>query len=39
MELALPRDFKEPLKLLNANGVRYLLISGYKDLDDLENLP
>ncbi len=25
----LPKDFKELLKLLNANGVRYLLIGGY----------
>lgn len=29
MELVLPKDFKELLKLLNANGVRYLLIGGY----------
>lgn len=26
---ALPRDFKEFLKLLNSNGVEYLLIGGY----------
>lgn len=25
----LPPDFKEFLKLLNANGVKYLLIGGY----------
>lgn len=29
MELELPKDFKEFLKSLNANGVRYLLIGGY----------
>lgn len=29
MDTELPRDFKELLKLLNANGVRYLLIGGY----------
>lgn len=29
MEIKLPKDFKEFLKLLNANGVRYLLIGGY----------
>lgn len=29
MELELPIDFKEFLKSLNANGVRYLLIGGY----------
>jgi hypothetical protein len=29
MGIALPKDFKEFLKLLNANGVRYLLIGGY----------
>ena len=29
MELALPPDFKEFLKLLNAYKVRYLLIGGY----------
>ena len=29
MELELPEDFREFLKLLNANGVRYLLIGGY----------
>jgi len=29
MDLALPKDFKEFLKLLNANGVRYLLIGGF----------
>lgn len=29
MELKLPIDFKELLKLLNANGVKYLLIGGY----------
>jgi hypothetical protein len=29
MDLELPKDFKEFLKLLNANGVRYLLIGGY----------
>jgi hypothetical protein len=29
MEIELPKDFKEFLKLLNANGVRYLLIGGY----------
>lgn len=29
MELELPKDFKELLRLLNANGVRYLLIGGY----------
>ncbi len=29
MELKLPKDFKELLKLLNANGVKYLLIGGY----------
>lgn len=29
MEIKLPEDFKEFLKLLNANGVKYLLIGGY----------
>lgn len=29
MDIELPRDFKEFLRLLNANGVRYLLIGGY----------
>ena len=29
MELELSKDFKELLRLLNANGVRYLLVSGY----------
>lgn len=29
METKLPNDFKEFLNLLNANGVRYLLIGGY----------
>jgi len=29
MDIELPLDFKEFLKLLNANGVRYLLIGGY----------
>lgn len=29
MELELARDFKEFLRSLNANGVRYLLIDGY----------
>lgn len=29
MATALPQDFKEFLKLLNANGVEYLLIGGY----------
>lgn len=29
MELKLPQDFKEFLKLLNAKGVEYLLIGGY----------
>lgn len=29
MDTKLPIDFKELLKLLNANGVRYLLIGGY----------
>lgn len=29
MEIKLPNDFKEFLNLLNANGVRYLLIGGY----------
>ncbi|HEY9529710.1 MAG TPA: hypothetical protein VIR02_21640 [Anaerolineales bacterium] len=29
MDIELPVDFKEFLKLLNENGVRYLLIGGY----------
>jgi len=29
MDIELPFDFKEFLKLLNKNGVRYLLIGGY----------
>jgi len=29
MDIELPLDFKEFLKLLNENGVRYLLIGGY----------
>jgi len=44
MELKLPPDFKEFLKLLIEKDVRYLLIGGYavgryQDLPDLENLP
>ena len=29
MDIELPKDFKELLRSLNANGVRYLLIGGY----------
>ena len=29
MDLELPKDFKEFFELLNANGVRYLLIGGF----------
>jgi hypothetical protein len=29
MEMTLPQDFKEFLKLLNENEVKYLLIGGY----------
>src|SRR5262249_33765945 len=29
MDIALPKDFKEFLQLLRANGVEYLLIGGY----------
>ncbi len=29
MELELPNDFKEFFRLLNSNGVKYLLIGGY----------
>ena len=29
MDIELPKDFKKLLRLLNANGVRYLLIGGY----------
>ena len=29
MDIELPLDFKEFLKLLNENGVKYLLIGGY----------
>lgn len=29
MDIKLPNDFKELLNLLNANGVKYLLIGGY----------
>ena len=29
MEFALPRDFREFLRLLHAHGVKYLLIGGY----------
>jgi 2-hydroxy-3-keto-5-methylthiopentenyl-1-phosphate phosphatase len=29
MEIKLPEDFKEFLKLLNANSVDYLLVGGY----------
>jgi phage replication-related protein YjqB (UPF0714/DUF867 family) len=29
MEIGLPRDFKDFLRLLNAEGVEYLLIGGY----------
>ena len=48
MDITLPPDFKEFLRLLNTYGVDYLLhhrkvnkqASGrYKDLDDLEHLP
>jgi hypothetical protein len=31
MDIELPFDFKEFLKLLNENGVRYLLIGGYSE--------
>ena len=31
MDIELPLDFKEFLKLLNENGVRYLLIGGYAE--------
>jgi hypothetical protein len=45
MDIELPLDFKEFLKLLNENEVRYLLkinkkaAGRLKDLADLENLP
>lgn len=50
MDIELPNDFKEFLKLLRAHKVEYLLIGGYAvgyhgyprathDLDDLEHLP
>ena len=39
MDIELPDDFKEFLKLLNAQEVDYLLIGRHKDLNDLENLP
>ena len=39
MDIELPDDFKEFLKLLNAQEVDYLLIGRYKDLNDLENSP
>lgn len=47
MNLTLPLDFKEFLKLLNEHQVEYLLIGGYavgyhgypRALNDLENLP
>lgn len=29
MDIALPKDFKEFLQLLDANGVEYLVIGGY----------
>ncbi len=29
MDVKLPKDFKELLRLLNANGIKYLLIGGY----------
>lgn len=29
MDIELPFDFKEFLRLLNGNGVKYLLIGGY----------
>jgi len=29
MDILLPGDFKECLRLLNAHGVKYLLIGGY----------
>ena len=29
MDIELPFDFKEFLRLLNENGIRYLLIGGY----------
>jgi hypothetical protein len=49
MDIELPFDLKEFLKLLNENGVRYLLIGGYavgdhgypraaNDMAELENL-
>jgi hypothetical protein len=31
-------DFKEFVQSLNDNGVRYLIVGGYADLADLENL-
>ena len=36
MDIELPFDFKEFLKLLNENTVRYLLIGGYIDLPHLK---
>ena len=47
MDITLPLDFKEFLRLLNEKSVEYLLnlrinmrVSGrYKDLNDLDNLP
>ncbi len=39
MDIELPSDLPEFLKLLNAHGVEYLLSGRDKDLNDLENLP
>lgn len=36
MDIELPFDFKEFLKLLNENEVKYLLIGGYIDLQHLK---
>lgn len=46
MDMSIPPDFKDFLKLLKSKKIKYLLIGGYavgyrrhKDLDDYENLP
>jgi len=37
-KLRLPTDLREFLKLLNSARVDYLLIGGYKDLENLQAL-
>ncbi len=33
-----PKDFKEFLQLLDSKGIEYLVVGGYRDLNDVEML-